>query len=210
VSSELGHRDETGGICTRHPAAALDPILQLAAIGTRMASFNHDLASKIQGLMMALDEITELATEVRNPDLERAAETAHTSLRELGELLTANRTLTKPPVKSRVTVRELVLKAGERVGVALRGTLPETSIEVAVVLAQHGLALAFDVAAGTGRNRRLDLTVSGHELTAAFAETTSATASETLAIAAFLLAREGGQLCCTTDARLVIRLPPAS
>jgi peptide/nickel transport system substrate-binding protein len=54
-----------------------DAIGQLAAIGSRTPGFNHDIASKIQGVMMALDEIVELSRDV---DVQRAAETAQTAL----------------------------------------------------------------------------------------------------------------------------------
>ncbi|MEO8702971.1 MAG: hypothetical protein ABI867_23195 [Kofleriaceae bacterium] len=206
MSRALEHHDETGKVCERHAPASLEPVLQLAAIGSRMASYNHDLASKIQGLMMALDEIGELTTPLGNGDLDRATETANTALRELNDLLNLNRTLTKPSVKARIAVRELFAKAGERAGVAVRGSLPEATIEVAVALTVQALALAFDAAAGTGRNRKLEITVTGNEISAPFAATATP-ASEQLALAAWLLAREGCQLLCTSDARLVICLP---
>src|SRR5262249_6816696 len=98
-------------------------LYQLAALGARMASFNHDIASKVQGLMMALDEIGELAPNMGDPDLARASETAMQALKELHALLSQNRALTKPPVKTKVALGELMRTAGARAGVGVRGAL---------------------------------------------------------------------------------------
>ena len=55
----LDHSGEDGAPCATHPAAELDRILALASLGARASGFNHDLASKLQGVMMALDELDE-------------------------------------------------------------------------------------------------------------------------------------------------------
>ena len=213
MSEPLAHLDETGRPCERHPRAELDPILHLAVIGSRMVGFNHDLASKIQGLMMSLDELSELLEPGGSSELERATETAQAAVKELAQLLTLNRGLTKPPVRTRVALREVATRAGERAGVVLRGTLPDVDVELAVSLATQGLALALDAAAGTGRNRSLEAVTSNEasrvELSFPIAPTTNASTSEYLAIAAWVFAREGGELRCSSDARLVLRLPVA-
>ena len=186
-----------------------DAIMQLAMVGSRQSGFNHDIASKIQGLMMALDELTELIEPLRNEDITRSVDTAMTAVRELSGLLTANRALTKPPAKTRIAVRELVMKAAERASVAVRGALPEATVEVSAPLMVQALALAIDVAGGVGRSRvlepRCEVTNGRVELSFAPAENPTANASTHLAIASWVLRREGGEL--ERGERIAIRLP---
>ena len=88
--SASSHLDEHGQPCSHHPAATDQDLLSLALVGSRAPSFHHDLASKLQGLMMAIDEISEVSGEVPPPVL-RAIETAHGALREVLALLGTNR-----------------------------------------------------------------------------------------------------------------------
>ena len=117
------HVDETGAPCARHPAIAPASLYQLAMVGSRAPAFHHDCASKLQGLVMALDELTEL-TENGDPQLIRAVETALEASRELNALLNLNRTLTRPAARTAIALDELFARAAERVGVALRGGPP--------------------------------------------------------------------------------------
>ena len=165
-----------------------DPLLALALVGSRASGFNHDCASKLQGLMMALDEITELADASADADLLRAVETASGALRELTVLLNANRALTKPPVRTATTVRELFAKAAERASARLVGELPEHAIEVALPAVTHALALLFDLAAELAPGGRTIAIEGGVVRTAKQAS------PELLAIATFALARDGGSL----------------
>jgi hypothetical protein len=186
-----------------------DAIMQLAAIGSRQSGFNHDIASKIQGLMMALDELTELIEPLRNEDLARSVDTAMTAVRELNQLLTASRALTKPPARTRIAVRELVTKAAERASVAVRGALPEVMVEVSAPMIIQALALAIDVAGGVGRSRviepRCEVAAGLVELSFTPATNLTANASTQLAIASWVLRREGGEL--ERGERIAIRLP---
>lgn len=209
----IEHLDEHGRPCSRHPAPALDLLLTLATVGSRAPGFHHDIASKLQGMMMALDEISE-GLESGDPQLQRAAETAMVVLKELTGLLNVNRALTKPPISSRVGFRELVARASERVYVAIQGELPETMLQVCAAPIIHGLSLAFDVAAGPGRGRKLaaDTVISeGHlEMTLQASPSPPANAAESLAIATFVLTRDGGELrCVDAGSRFVIRIPIA-
>jgi hypothetical protein len=154
--TDLRHVDETGQPCSRHPAPALDPILTFAALGARVGSFNHDIASKLQGLMMAFDELAELAESRRDAALLQPIEIARSTLDELHGLLTANRALARPSVKSATSLRELAEKAGERVGVTLRGELADTRVDVVAPTVIHALSLAIDAVAGAGRTRAID------------------------------------------------------
>ncbi len=188
--------------------------MSLATIGSRAPGFHHDIASKIQGLMMALDEINE-GLDGGDPQLQRAAETAGIALKELNGLLNINRALTKPPHRTRVPLRELVARAAERVYVSLQGEIPEASLEVTAPSIIHGLSLAFDVAAGPGRGRTLHGVTSIHDgrmvMTLRASASAPANAAESLAIATFVFARDQGELRCTRDgAQLVIRLPVVS
>src|SRR5258708_37566502 len=100
-------------------------------VGSRAPAFHHDCASKLQGLVMALDELTEL-TENGDPQLIRAIEAAAEVSRELNALLNVNRALTKPAPRTPIAVRQLLSSAAMRVGVTLQGTLPETPVSVTV------------------------------------------------------------------------------
>jgi hypothetical protein len=205
------HLDETGAPCTHHTAVESASLLQLAMVGSRASAFHHDCASKLQGLVMALDELSEL-TEHGDPQLIRAIEAALDSTRELHALLNVNRALTKHPSKLPIALSELVMRAAQRAGVAVQGVLPDVTVEVSVPSVTHGLALAFDVAAGAGRGRSLALEAarSAHAVELAMATLTPVPgdASELLAIASFTITRDGGRLwCATAGDRLFVQLP---
>jgi hypothetical protein len=202
-----GHLDVTEQTCEQHPS---DPemLMHLAAIGARAPSFNHDIASKIQGVMMAVDEITEIAT---TEDVRQAAETAQAALRELNQLLQQHRALTKAPAMTRTAIQELLGKAAQRAGVRLEGAPVTGEVEVAIPLVTQALSLAIDLAGGLERRRTLKIApkIDGAklELTLPVAANTQLP-GETLAIAAWSLARSNGELRCSADA-IVIKLPLA-
>jgi hypothetical protein len=208
----VGHLDETGQPCTRHAAVTPDGLLALAMVGARAPTFHHDIASKLQGLMMALDEISELVDIRADTDLRRATDTAQQALTELNQLLTGNRALTKPPVRSRCNLADLLSRAGDRVGVSLKGARVDAQLDTAIPALTHALALAIDASAGTGRSRALayDATIGDGAITLALAiaPTSTATASESLALASWLLARDGHELRCSPERiRLTLALP---
>jgi hypothetical protein len=209
------HVDETGAPCTRHPAISAASLYQLAMVGSRAPAFHHDCASKLQGLVMALDELTEL-TESADPQLLRAVETALEASRELNALLNFNRTLTRPAAKTAVALSDLVARAAERVGVVVRGSLvgaPQVTVGAAPMT--HALSLAIDIAAGTGRGRSLAATATpvdgAVELGFETSPLQAANAGEAIAIASFVVTRDGGGRlwCSSTGDRMVIRLPTA-
>jgi hypothetical protein len=215
VTDAPEHLDETGAPCARHPAISPSSLYQLAMVGSRAPAFHHDCASKLQGLVMALDELTEL-TEHGDPQVIRAVETALEASRELNALLNFNRTLTRPAVKAPIALGELVARAGERVGVALRTSLPEgVMVTVGVAPMVHALALAIDVAAGTGRGRSLAISAAvaagGVELVFEASPLQASSAGDAVAIAGFIVARDGGGRlwCSATGDRMVISLPVA-
>jgi len=208
---DLSHLDEHGNICTRHAHATGSELLALALVGSRAPSFHHDLASKLQGLMMAIDEIGEVSGEIPPPVM-RAIDTAQGALREVLVLLNGNRTLTKPPVRTRIPLADLLARAAERVYVNLHDTPTSVSVEVAVPAMTHALALVLDVAGGPGRGRSVEATTvveAGHAvISIGAASESSHNAGESLAIASFALQRERGTLHCAGEgSRIVVRLP---
>ncbi|MBA3459430.1 MAG: hypothetical protein H0T46_05690 [Deltaproteobacteria bacterium] len=208
---ELTHLDEHGNICTRHAHAASSELLAFALVGSRAPGFHHDLASKLQGLMMAIDEIGEVSGDIP-PAVMRAIDTAQDALREVLGLLNGNRTLTMPPVRTRISLADLLACAAERVYVNLRDTPTTASVEVPVPALTHALALVLDAAGGPGRGRTVEVTtvVSEGHATITIVASSDATENigESLAIARFALLREQGDLQCAAEgSRLVVRLP---
>src|SRR4051794_40869000 len=105
------HKDESGGACKVHAPSSSDALLALATLGSRMPGFHHDCASKLQSLMMSLDEIGELSATT---EMRQAVDTAHLALRELHELFTANRALAKSPQLTRCSLGELIARSTSR------------------------------------------------------------------------------------------------
>jgi len=215
MSSVPEHVDETGAPCTRHPPISASSLYQLAMVGSRAPAFHHDCASKLQGLVMALDELSEL-TENGDPQLIRALETALEASRELNALLNLNRSLTRAVAKTQIAVPELVARGAERAGVSIRGTLAiGASVNVGVAAMVHALALVVDIAAGTGRGRSLEVsaTQTGGDVDVVFqvAPQQASNAGDALAIASFVVGRDGGGRlwCSSTGEQIVIRLPVA-
>lgn len=205
------HLDEHGQPCSHHPVAAHQELLSLALVGSRAPSFHHDLASKLQGLMMAIDEISEVSGEVPPPVL-RAIETAHGALREVLALLGTNRALTKAPVAVKTPLGELLARAAERVYVTFRCAAPDATVAVPLPAMIHALSLVIDVAGGPGRGRTVEATaeLDGGAIVLSLGASAQPTPScgEALALAAFVLEREGGSLtCAASGSRLVVRLP---
>ena len=206
---KLEHLDEAGQVCTQHPANA-DRILTFAAIGARAAGFNHDVASKLQGMMMALDELDELLERAGTTELRRAAETARGALDEAHALLSASRALTRTSTRTTAQLRDIVTVACERAGVSARGDAPQGQVAVTPLLVQ-ALGLAIEALAGTGSDRVVEVTASreGDRATLVFASPAAPTTTlgDALALASFVIAHANGELRCGRDHRLHVRLP---
>jgi hypothetical protein len=205
------HLDETGQPCTRHAAISDDVLLAYAAVGSRVSGFHHDAASKMQSLMMAIDEISELG----NDEARSAAATAATALRDLHQILTVNRALAKPPQRKPTPLRDLVTRAAERFGVKARGELPATNLQIALASAAHALSIALDIAAGPLQQARtVDLTATAQadrlvlDITATGPFSSTPNPNELLALASFLLGREDATLACKPNG-FVVELPIA-
>jgi len=211
-----GHVDESGQPCTRHAQVTEQRLFELATLGSRMPAFHHDAASKLQSLMMALDEISEL-TSHEAVDLRTSIDTAHSALRELNQILAANRALAKAPQRARIAFPELVAQASAATGVRLRAGIVAKDVRVAAPAVRHALGLLLDLTAGPSHLGRvadatceLDgstyvLTMSGSPEAAA---KLPANAGESIAIANFVIEREQGTLRCTPTG-FVVTLPAA-
>jgi hypothetical protein len=210
VSWEPVHLDEDGRPCARHGAADPDELLLFAFIGTRADGFNHDLASKLQGLVMIFEELDELIAKAANKDLGRVAAVVAVAQQELSELLAGNRALARSAPRTLLRLRELVRRAGERSSVVLDGEPPDVELLVSAPVAIHALALALDVAKGQHKSGRLAASwrhLERHlELVLATGAPARRRAAEYLALASEMLRRDGGDLRCGAD-RLVLRLP---
>jgi signal transduction histidine kinase len=206
---KLEHLDEDGEVCTRH-AANGDQLLTFATIGTRVVGFNHDLASKLQGVMMALDEITELVEGTGDPELRRAAETARTALDDASTLLSANRALTRTSRKTKGSLRDIVTAACARAGVRAQGNVPEGQVEAVIPLLVQALGLAIDAIAGHDRVVEVSATREGDRVKLVFASSMADPArsvGDALALASLVIANANGELRCGREHRLHVQLP---
>lgn len=206
------HRDDAGEPCTQHVP---DPekLLALAALGSRASSLNHDAASKLQSLVMALDEISELIGE-QDSEVRTATETAQSAVRQLHTLLTSNRALAKPPQRTRTLLTEMLQRAAERHAVKVRGDVPAIEVMVAPPSMTHMFAMLLDMIASTpksGRAVEITSTIEAGRVQLVLAGTSEPShpnANEQIAIAVFLVEREGGSLRCGPQ-RFVVELPLA-
>lgn len=208
--TEVHHTGDGGQPCARHGAASLDAVFALAMLGARLTRFQHDIASKLQGVMLSLDEIAEHTAGARDPELARALETATSAAAELERLLAASRSVSRPPLPTRTTVRDLIARASERTGVALVGEPGDIDIECCAPLIAHALAIVIDVASGNDRVRTLAVTAhaSATHVELAFATSPAQLdgAATLLAVAAWLLAQHGAELRCQGDT-VIAKLP---
>ena len=208
----IEHTDEGGQPCTRH-APAEDKLLAYAAVGSRISGFHHDAASKLQSLVMALDEISELIGEAES-EVRTATETAQTAMRQLHTLLSTNRALAKAPQIASTLLPELLQRAAERHAVKLRGQVSSLDVLAAPPSMTHAFAMMLDMIAGLpaqGRtvevsaqsvDRRVTVTLTGN------VEATHQNVNELITLAAFIVAREGGVMRCGSK-KFIVELPLA-
>jgi hypothetical protein len=208
--SDPGHVDERGEPCKTHAPVRPDVMMRLALVGSRAAGLNHDLASKLQGLLMTIEDLTERLAERGDPELHRSACDAFTASQDLVGLVTTSRQLTRTSSPSRQPLRELIAASCDRAGVELAVQLVDADVQLVAAHAIQAIALAIEVAAGPGRGRPLESTcrlVGGRiELVLLAAERSTSYASEYLALASATLRRDGGDVRCG-DGRIVIWLP---
>jgi hypothetical protein len=168
-------------------------VLAWAAVGSRISGFHHDSASKLQSLMMALDEAAELAAD--RPDVARSLQTAMASLKDLHGLLTENRALAKAPVRKDSPLAEIVHKATGRHGVKLKSPVAPAMVHVATPSITHALSLLADVLAGPVKgSRTIEAIVTPGEtvMLVLTGVPPAESALDAITIATFLIEREGG------------------
>jgi hypothetical protein len=180
----------------------------------RLPVFHHDIASKLQGLVMTLDEIAEYADTY--PDIRQATEIGQAIVRELNQMLNANRALTKPPQRAKVTLEQVVERAAGRQLTKLSGTIAPATIEVAVPLLAHAIVMLIEAVSGPGQGHAVDVAsaVDGKQVTLTLSRPAGVTvkghAADQIAVAAWLVEREGGTLRCSAgEARFQLTLPIA-
>jgi hypothetical protein len=205
------HLDESGQPCTRHGKLTEQRLYELATLGSRMPGFHHDAASKLQSLMMALDEISELAN-ADEADLRTSIDTAHAALRELNQILSANRAIAKAPQPARIALPELVARAADGVGVRFRAGIVAHDVRVAAPAVRHALSLLLDLTAGPSHLGRVvdvacELVGNHYELRMSGPPEASAklpsNAGESIGIATYVIEREGGTIRCTPNGFVV-------
>jgi hypothetical protein len=208
--SDPGHVDERGESCTTHAPVRPEVMIRLALVGSRAAGLNHDLASKLQGLLMTIEDLTERLAERGEPELHRAATDASAAAQDLVGLVKSSRQLTRTSSPQRQPLRELIAESCDRAGVELAVELVDAHVQLVAAHAIQAISLAIEVAAGPGRGRPLESTcrlVEGRiELVLLAAERSTSYASEYLAIASAVLRRDGGDVRCG-EGRIVIWLP---
>jgi hypothetical protein len=206
----IEHLDEHGAPCKRHPLT-VETLLGYAAIGSRASGFHHDAASKLQSLMMALDEIDEIVGQDAS-DIRQATDTAQMALRELHALLTYNRALAKAPQRKKTPLGELITRAADRHGVKVKGDIGAFEPFIAPPSMTHAFAILLDLIAGpvqAGRVVDVQAERTDERVTLALvggAEPTQANANELIAIASYLITREEGQLRCAPKG-FIVQLP---
>jgi hypothetical protein len=127
-----------------------DGILALALVGARARGFHHDLASKLQGLMMAIDEIADRNLLLADDRVQRAVEAAADSMREVQGQLAAFRTLGRGADARGCSLRELVAAGTRAAAVAASGEVPDVAVMATPCAAVQVIAMACELADSTG------------------------------------------------------------
>ncbi len=194
----MQHSGDDGKPCTRHAPASVDSLLALATIGTRAPGFQHDVASKIQSLVMSLEEIGERAEHLDDPELTLALVGARTAVTELTAQLQAFRALCRRPPRAPTPLPALIQRAAERAGVRVRGEPPAIEIAVSAPEVIHATALLLDGACGTSSPREVLVAFDAHGFSLA-----AGASDDVLAVATYVFRRSGGDLRCAGDAIVV-------
>jgi len=206
----LVHLDENCAPCSRHRVSP-DNLFTLALLGSGIVHFHHELASTLQRLMMAFDEITETSAEVEG--IRDAAAIAQHSLEELKGLLASSRALAKASKRECNSLSEILAYAAERTRITLRGEIPNVMVHVAAPSFTFAMSLLLDLAADPNTKlRTADVMIAADDaevnitIVAPREHQMRTHANEHVSLVAFLLSREGGELRCDQE-RFKLRLP---
>lgn len=190
----MDHEGEGGGPCTRHALASLDPLLGLAMVGSRASGFQHDVASKLQSLVMSLEEIGDRADALDDADLTIALTAAREAVRDMTAQLQVFRQLSRQPPAAAIPLREVFAFAAERAALRVRTEPPPLVIVASGAETVHAVALLLDGALGRATPRELEVAFTAR----GFAVPLGAS-NEAVTVATYVFKRSGGTLRCTAD-----------
>jgi hypothetical protein len=171
-------------------------ILALALIGARSRGFHHDIASKLQGLMMAIDEIADRNVLLADDRVQRAVDAAADSMREVQGQLAAFRALARGPDARGCSLRDLVSAGTRAAAVAAVGELPDVTVTATPSSAVQVIAMACELADSTGT---VDIVVDAHDAAAIEVsfrcrggDLPELSRADAIALMTFALGRDGG------------------
>jgi hypothetical protein len=213
------HLDEDGAPCSRHTCASSSGIMHLATVGSRALAVQHDLASKLQSLMMAIEEVGDLAAHPDvSPDLREAAAVALGALAQVNDMFAASRAFARRTDRTRVSIAELLTRGARRTGVTVDvSTVGDVDVNVVAPTVEHALSLLLDVLSAdldTSRRVRVSAEVTATEVVVTLLGNgpgqARPQATDLVAIATYAIARDHGEVRCGRpgeNARFIIRFP---
>jgi hypothetical protein len=210
----MAHTTEAGTPCAAHAPRA-DDLLAPAALGSACFASLHDLASAMQSIGAAIDELDATITD---PALRPLVEAAIEANEKATQMFVATRGVIRDPAKrkEKVALAALINRASHQAAAkpGIAGTLPTATVEVAVPIIAMTLAHLIDAAtAAAGAPEVTAWFVDGAvaiAITAAAAAPAPASIGATLAIAARAVETHGGSVTCGEAegrARYTVRLP---
>lgn len=126
------------------------PLLELALVGTRARGFHHDVASKLQMLMMVTDELAEYSDELDDEHVKQLAASALDAVKDVHQLMIGYRAMSRPDGATPVKLSDLFERGAARAAVEMRGTLPSEMVMARVPIAVQAVTLACEIVAGHG------------------------------------------------------------
>jgi hypothetical protein len=210
----MGHTTDTGAACERHAPRAED-LIGPATLGATCFAALHDLASGLQAISAAVDELD--ATVGADPRLRALVDAVIEANETATAMFVAMRNTVRDPGRRRqsVEIGHLVRRATQQASGAstIAGAVPVGDVEVAIPVVAQVLATLIDAA---GKDAEVTAALGGTAtdvaivIAAAAAAEPPTTIGATLAIAARALEAQGGTVACgDRDGRPVytVRLP---
>jgi hypothetical protein len=215
----VAHTTDTGEPCAlaAHAPRAED-LVAPAALGTACFAALHDLASALQAIGNAVDELDMAVTD---PALRPLVDAAIEANDHATKMFVATRAVLRDPAgrKQPIEVAALVSRTNHQAATkpVLAGAVPAGTVEVAVPVVAMALAKLVDAAAAGAPAgaapelvARADRAVVALTIRAPAAAPAPESIGATLAIAARAIEAHGGSVACgATDGRAtyVVRLP---
>jgi len=199
----VGHERETGDPCDRH-VARVEDLVAPATLGVSCFGALHDLASALQAIGAAVEELDAAITD---PALRSLVQVAIEANDRAIELFVASRNILRDPAgrKTRIAVSALIDRAGQRSARRpVVGSVAPGSVEVAVPVIAHVLASILAAADGADEPARITAVAAddGRSVAIVVSHATTtplpSTIGTTLAIAAHAVETHGGSVRCGT------------